>query len=154
MTVLPLSRILCTSLFLLPGLPAAAAEPVVFSEDPADLAVAQVRALLAEDLEQAEAIIGREQIVQAALVDVDADGVAEILGQGYGVYFCGNAGCQTFLYRFQGDTWRLLLSVNTHEVALADTATNGLRDLILNGDRLWAFDGAAYHYHSTLGDSD
>ncbi len=134
------------------ALPTAAAQPVVFSEDPTDTAVAQVRRLLEEQLAEAAEVLGTEQQVGAALVDVDDDGQAEILGQGYGVFYCGAMGCQTFLYRFDGQRWRRILQVNTDTVRLADTRTHGLRDLILNGDRRWVYDGETYGFSNVLGD--
>lgn len=130
----------------------AAAQPVLFNEDPTDAAVAQVRRLLEEQLAEAAEVLGTEQQVGAALVDVDDDGQAEILGQGYGVFYCGTMGCQTFLYRFDGQRWRRILQVNTDTVRLADTRTNGLRDLILNGDRRWVYDGETYGFSNVLGD--
>jgi hypothetical protein len=83
-------------------------------------------------------------------VDLDADGVAEILAYAETPAFCDPQGCAPAIFRRDGDTWRNILAdgvVRTRAVpgtiSVIDERHNGFSDLLV-GSLYLIHDGTAY----------
>jgi len=98
---------------------------------------------------QAKASIDPAKILTSE-VDLDADGVAEILAYAEAPEFCDAQGCEPAIFRKDGDTWRNILAdgiVRTRAVpgniSVINERHNGFSDLLV-GPLYLIHDGTAY----------
>jgi hypothetical protein len=56
---------------------------------------------------------------------------------------CGSAGCSTVSFRYEGDQWIRIMDTMSGTVRIAQSRHRGMRDLIVNGNRL-VWDGIKY----------
>ncbi|WP_374405060.1 hypothetical protein [Pelagerythrobacter sp.] len=99
-------------------------------------------------------------MVRTGRVDLDADGVEEMLIYLGGPGMCGSGGCNLIVLKDDGERLSRLgeLSVAQLPVGALDSATNGLRDLAVTTygggapERIMKvpFDGAAYASNPTV----
>lgn len=97
----------------------------------------------------------------AASIDLNGDGVDEVVGYVMGPMWCGSGGCNAWVLTPDGDGWRVVTetSVTQTPIRVLETSTNGWRDLsvaIGGGGREWSqvrltFDGTSYPTNPTVG---
>jgi hypothetical protein len=65
-------------------------------------------------------------------VDLDGDGRPEVLVYLFGPYMCGSGGCNTLVFRREGDAYRLVsdIPLTRNPVVVSEHRTNGWNDLI------------------------
>lgn len=93
-------------------------------------------------------------------IDLDGDGVDEIIAHVAGPTVCGSGGCTTLVFTPEGSGLRRVadVSVSRPPIVAAETRTNGWRDLVVSvsgggaqsGQALLAFDGTAYPGNPTV----
>lgn len=131
-----------------PGLAKIASTPLSFaSASAAQLAVLYAaQPELKQDLETAAKVSGQPATVEAAQVDLDGKPGDEFIFVIRSRIHCGQAGCPVIVLRATTPPQILLGDVIAHEVAVAETRSNGLRTLVLNGASIWRFDGKRYDF--------
>ncbi|MEO0821340.1 MAG: peptidoglycan-binding domain-containing protein [Pseudomonadota bacterium] len=86
--------------------------------------------------------------IRFALADLNGDGRRDAVWHNAGARFCGAAGCAfQVLFRSADGSWRRVARLLASEVQLADSATGGVRDLLVTGRRgraVWRFSGGRY----------
>jgi hypothetical protein len=77
-------------------------------------------------------------------VDLNGDGRPEVLVYLFGSYTCGSGGCNTLVFRQDGEGYKLVseISLTHNPVVVSERRTNGWNDLIF----LVAGGGARAHY--------
>jgi len=80
-------------------------------------------------------------------IDLNGDGVAEILIPGTWCHFCGNKGCPAWALQKFGENYRVILSRVSDWIHVSKTSTNGYADLV-DGGVVYKFDGQ--HYTATV----
>lgn len=120
--------------------------------------VAWVRTYIEKDLGGDLGIIH----VNTAKVDLDGDGIDEVLAYASGSMMCGTGGCDLLVLKPEGADFKLMgdLSVVQLPVGVLDSKTNGWRDLAVSvsgggmpsGIRRVPFDGAHYASNPTSAD--
>ena len=96
----------------------------------------------------------------AGWTDLDGDGEDEAILHVVGPYFCGTGGCPTAVLTRAGAMWRKVgdISVSRAPIGVANTQTNGWKDLVVSvsggggpsGMALLKFDGEAYPSNPTV----
>lgn len=76
--------------------------------------------------------------VETAMVDVDGDGVGEVVVRIVHGSTCDGSRqfCRTAVFRHDGRTWRRVLDVPAKSLALGDADARGQRPLIIDGDEV------------------
>lgn len=126
--------------------------------DPVEAAVpetAQVDAFLAERF-----VDDGEVSVATAPVDLNGDGVDEIVAYVSGPMLCGSAGCNVLVLQAEGENYavRMDTSVSKLPVTVLDSSSNGWRDLTVrvgggggeSGNAVLRFDGTSYPSNPTV----
>lgn len=138
-------------------LPPAPQGTVEFSADPKTPNYDAIVTALKDNIKMAQDA-GFAPIVKVANVDLNGDGETEIIARledgipadkNHSVsYFCGSAGCDTYVYGVVRGNWQLLMNVASQSVVVPGTTTNGYKDLGLEvragGYAYWRFDGKNY----------
>lgn len=121
----------------------AAAAPVPLSEQPGTELDRAARALVAQDLTEAE---GRREIplvlVGSAQLGRAQDQPA-LFVQLQSPRECGSAGCNTSVYLRRSGSWRKVLDSVSGPVTVADTRSRGMRDLLVGQER-YVWNGTRY----------
>jgi len=86
----------------------------------------------------------RGATVQTGVTDVQGDGVAELVVRITSTATCGDNGCATALSMHRDGRWVEVFRTDARQVALAETRSGGVRDLVVNGSEVWRWDGGAY----------
>lgn len=133
-------------------LPAAREGTVSFSADPKTPNFDAIAAAL-KDRVDAATKAGFPPVIRVANVDLNGDGQQEILARledgNAGSFYCGAAGCETYVYGLLGGKWEILMNVASQSVVIRpDSKTNGYLDISLEAraDEFvrWRFDGRSY----------
>jgi hypothetical protein len=86
--------------------------------------------------------------VRYALADLDGDGREDAVWSHTGDAYCAASGCSTeVLLAEPGGEWRPVARFLAFDVAAAPTATGGVRDLLVTGQRgeaIWRWTGSVY----------
>lgn len=88
--------------------------------------------------------------VEATAVDLNADGIAEILGSLEGGAFCGTAGCDRFVLAHGADGWVEILHTVAQSLVPLPTTTAGVSDLKVNDRERWIWSGRTWHFRELL----
>jgi FAD/FMN-containing dehydrogenase len=115
------------------------------------VATATATAFLEEDLAEARAA-GAFTEVHAVHVDLDEDGTPEIVGALHSAFHCGGQGPCLFVLRRRAESgagggagWEQVFRVpGVWMIELAESSTAGWRDLVLNGEVSWRWNGRSY----------
>ncbi|CAN5841531.1 hypothetical protein BH23GEM9_BH23GEM9_03660 [soil metagenome] len=118
--------------------------PIDFSI-PAEDATTIAERVLAESIAEARAA-GSYVSVQAVWLDLNDDGLADIVGELGSIYLCGGvAPCFFVIENRGGDEYLHVFSVpGVLEVTVPGTRTNGWYDLVFNETTQWRWSGATY----------
>ena len=83
------------------------------------------------------------------LIDLNRDGIPEVIAQGSGERVCGATGnCPFWIYQKQGGTYKLLLYGTAQTFTIQPTRTNGFSDLVLGiHDSATRQDLLLYQFH-------
>lgn len=66
-------------------------------------------------------------------VDLNGDGTPEVIVYLFGTYTCGTGGCDTLIFRQEGDGYKLVadISLTRNPIIVGEHRTNGWNDLIV-----------------------
>ncbi len=149
---------LAVSLCLLPLLPAtaqtrhhrhhpvaAAASPVILTQQPGTALDAAARQLNAEDIAGAEK--RRETpIVLIGSAPLSTDhGDTALFVQTQSASLCGSAGCSTSVYLRHDGRWIKVLDSVSGPIKVLATSSGGMHDLVVGDKDRWTWSGSAYH---------
>lgn len=121
----------------------AAAAPVPLSEQPGTELDRAARALVAQDLNEAEGRRERPLILVGSAQLGRAQDPPALFVQLQSPRECGSAGCSTSVYLRSGNGWRKVLDGVSGPVAVADTRSKGMRDLLVGQGR-YVWNGTRY----------
>ena len=149
---------------LLLGVAACGSPPADDSAAPAD--TADVADTAVPDTAQVDAFLAQrfagdgEVSVATAPVDLNGDGVDEIVAYVSGPMLCGTGGCNTLVLQPEGDGFavRMDASVSNLPVTVLDSSSEGWRDIGVrigggggeSGHAVLRFDGTAYPSNPTV----
>lgn len=121
----------------------AAAAPVPLSEQPGTELDRAARALVAQDLTEAEGQRERPLILVGSARLGRAQDQPALFVQLQSPRECGSAGCNTSVYLRQSGGWRKVLDSVSGPVTVADTRSRGMRDLLVGQER-YVWNGTRY----------
>ncbi len=97
---------------------------------------------------------------RAAPVDLNGDGLAEVVVLAQARSFCGSGGCMMLVLTAEGESYRVVTKTTVVQkpIRLLPTSTNGWRDIVVRvggggaepANRLLGFDGRTYPTNPTV----
>jgi hypothetical protein len=99
---------------------------------------------LVTDAEGEQALSDPDADIKLARVELNGDGVPDLIISYDGNDYCGTAGCSISVHLSDHGRFVAALNVTAYGIEVAETSTRGVCDLVLNGDPLWAWDGQTY----------
>jgi hypothetical protein len=109
-------------------------------------AIAVVKAFRAPEIAQASQPVE----IEALAVDLNGDGVGEVLGSLEGGDFCGTGGCDRFVLAHGPQGWVQLLRLTAQSMAPLESRTAGVTDLAVDGKYRWVWSGATWRFLEVL----
>ncbi|GAB5388582.1 MAG: hypothetical protein Alpg2KO_15500 [Alphaproteobacteria bacterium] len=79
-----------------------------------------------------------------ATIDINAYGATEVVARLESIDTCGSGGCQTHVYQYTSAGWAEIFNAWVQSVAVAESETGGYKDLVINGNRIWRWNGTSY----------